>query len=126
MPIYEYISCSPAKGCRLCKRVFETIQGVHEAPLCSCPECGGPVRKLISRCHGAVIEYNENHTAVEGKIREYEREGMWSHAAELADTQSSKIKDGELKDRAVENYAKAGYNQATLDAYSSKPSDADK
>jgi putative FmdB family regulatory protein len=120
MPIYEYISCNPAKGCSLCERVFERIQGVREAQLGCCPECGGPVRKLISRCRAAVVEYNANHTAVEGRISEYEREGMWSHAAELADIQSSRIKDGELKTRAVEDYAKAGYGLESLDAYSSE------
>jgi putative FmdB family regulatory protein len=120
MPIYEYISWNPEEGCWFCKRVFETIQGIREPPLCFCPECGRPVRKLISKCRAAVIEYDTNQVAVEGKINEYERQGMWSHAAELADIHSSKTKDRELKTRAVENYAKAGYNPASLDAYVSQ------
>ncbi|MCX6004477.1 MAG: hypothetical protein NT082_02225 [Chloroflexi bacterium] len=40
---------------------------------------------------------------MEEKLSEYESEGKWSHAAELAD------KSG-LNDRAMDNYKKAGYN----------------
>ncbi len=40
---------------------------------------------------------------IEKKMRNYEREGRWSHAAELAD------KAG-LEGRAKENYKKAGYD----------------
>lgn len=29
--------------------VFEVAQSIHERPLTQCPNCGGPVRKLISR-----------------------------------------------------------------------------
>ena len=43
MPIYEYISWNPEEGCWFCKRIFETIQGIREPPLCFCPECGRPV-----------------------------------------------------------------------------------
>lgn len=120
MPIYEYISRNPEESCSLCKRVFETIQSIREPPLCFCPECGRPVRKLISKCRAAIIEYDSSQAAVEGKINDYEREGKWSHAAELADIHASRTKDRELKTRAVENYAKAGYNPASLDAYASQ------
>ena len=45
MPIYEYEhtedSCSLGK-------LFELRQSVQDDPLTSCPECGRPVRKLIS------------------------------------------------------------------------------
>jgi hypothetical protein len=78
------------------------------------------VRKLISTCRAAIIEYDAGQAAVEGRINDYEREGRWSHAAELADIHSSKTNDRELKTRAVENYAKAGYNPASLDAYASQ------
>jgi hypothetical protein len=39
---------------------------------------------------------------------------MWSHAAELADKHSEKIKDKNLKVRALENYQKAGYDADSL------------
>jgi len=42
MPVYEY-------ECSGCKKIFEIQQRIAEAPLEVCPECGGSVRKLISR-----------------------------------------------------------------------------
>ena len=42
------------------------------------------------------MEKSEEHTSVENKIKDYERSGMWSHAAELADKHSEKIKDKNL------------------------------
>ncbi|MBW1716619.1 MAG: zinc ribbon domain-containing protein [Deltaproteobacteria bacterium] len=46
MPIYEYLHL---KG--ICPRgeVFEIKQSIHDKPLTRCPDCGEPVRKLISR-----------------------------------------------------------------------------
>jgi len=41
MPIYEY-------ECQQCQEVTEISQGINDAPLAECPECGGPVKKLIS------------------------------------------------------------------------------
>jgi len=51
---------------------------------------------------------------VEKEIKEYERAGMWSHAAELADSHSEKTKDKGLKLRALDNYKKAGYDADSL------------
>ncbi len=41
MPIYEY-------KCTKCGATVEAIQKVSDAPLKSCSQCGGPLRKLIS------------------------------------------------------------------------------
>ena len=42
MPIYEY-------QCQRCEHRFETLQGIHAAPLETCPSCGEPALvKLIS------------------------------------------------------------------------------
>lgn len=41
MPVYEY-------ECSQCNKVLEVQQRMTEAPLSSCPECGGEVKKLIS------------------------------------------------------------------------------
>lgn len=46
----------------------------------------------------------------ERKIRDYEQAGMWSHAAEMADTCAEKTKDTGLKVRAIEDYRKAGHD----------------
>lgn len=41
MPIYEY-------ECTSCCNVFEIFQRMTEDPLTSCPDCSGPVKKLVS------------------------------------------------------------------------------
>ncbi len=41
MPLYEY-------ECQSCARRTETLQRMDEAPLTVCPDCGGPLKKLIS------------------------------------------------------------------------------
>jgi hypothetical protein len=48
--------------------------------------------------------------SVERDVADYERKGMWSHAAELADKVSEKPERAHLKERAMENYKRAGYN----------------
>jgi len=75
------------------------------------------VTKLISWCRAAVAECSGVHGAVERRIQAYEKEGMWSHAAELADKHSEKVRDTDLKMRAIDDYAKAGYDAKTLDKH---------
>jgi putative FmdB family regulatory protein len=41
MPLYEY-------ECDSCHHRFERIQKFSDAPVATCPDCGGPVRKLVS------------------------------------------------------------------------------
>jgi putative FmdB family regulatory protein len=119
VPIYEYESRHPDRGCERCRSRFEIIQNVAEMPLSVCPDCGAPVKKVISWCRAAVVETSEEVTRVEKKIRAYEAEGMWSHAAELADTHSEKTKDRGMKTRALDDYKKAGYDPRTLDKHTS-------
>ena len=110
MPIYEYQAIDPSKGCDQCRHRFEIIQGISEDPLSRCPFCHQKIKKLLSLCHATVMEPSEGDARVKGKIKEYERAGMWSHAAELADKHSEKTKDSALKGRALEDYKKAGYD----------------
>lgn len=117
MPIYEYESIEPDKGCDKCLHPFEIIQQIDEAPLTNCPYCGQEVRKIISWCRAAIVETSEEHVSFEKKINKYEKAGMWSHAAELADKHSEKIKDSGLKTRALENYKKAGYDINALEKH---------
>ena len=42
MPLYEY-------QCKKCKHRFEKIQKFSDKPIKKCPECGGPLEKLISQ-----------------------------------------------------------------------------
>jgi putative FmdB family regulatory protein len=117
MPIYEYEALYPDRGCALCGTGFEIIQSLSERPLSTCPDCGGPVRKLVSLCRAAVMETSPEHARVQRQISDYEKAGMWSHAAELADKHAEKVKDKGIRLRAVENYAKAGYDSARLDKH---------
>ena len=48
MPIYEYQATDPARGCERCRRPFEVMQKLSDAPLKTCPSCGAPVEKLSS------------------------------------------------------------------------------
>jgi putative FmdB family regulatory protein len=117
MPIYEYEALNPKRACEKCAKSFEIIQGHREKPLRRCMYCGQKVRKVISRCHGAIVETPEESQRVERKISEYEKKGMWSHAAELADNYSEKTKDSTLKVRALESYEKAGYDSHSLEKH---------
>jgi putative FmdB family regulatory protein len=40
MPTYEY-------ACRECSNRFETWQKMTDDPLTTCPECGGPIRRVL-------------------------------------------------------------------------------
>ena len=49
MPTYEY-------ECSSCSHSFEAFQSMSEDPLTSCPECGGPVRRLIGGGTGIIFK----------------------------------------------------------------------
>lgn len=48
MPIYEY-SASQGEGCLHCHDRFQWLQPISQDPLTECPECGGPVQRIISK-----------------------------------------------------------------------------
>ncbi len=110
MPIYEYQSAEYEKGCQKCRKGFECIQMFSETPVSKCPYCGARVKRIISRCHAAVVETAQEYKGVQEKVSEYEKRGMYSHAAELADKYSHQTEDSLLRERALEDYKKAGYN----------------
>ena len=47
MPLYEY-------QCKKCKHKFEKIQKFSDSPVRKCPECGGPVEKLL---HAPAVQF---------------------------------------------------------------------
>lgn len=49
MPLYEYITTDPEKGCRICRKGFELRRPLDRPALESCPLCRNPVKKLVSR-----------------------------------------------------------------------------
>jgi putative FmdB family regulatory protein len=107
MPIYEYKVIDGEKGCDQCQTGVEFIQGIDEGPLKFCPHCHARVVRVYSAPNFRMGEGGGN--PVEDQIRDYERKGMYSHAAELADKEAEKTKRKDLKTRALDNYKKAGY-----------------
>jgi putative FmdB family regulatory protein len=47
VPLYEY-------KCKKCKHKFEKIQKFSDRPVKKCPECGGPVEKLL---HAPAVQF---------------------------------------------------------------------
>ena len=108
MPTYEYKAVDPKKSCNHCRSGFEIIQKMTEPTLTSCPQCRSEIHRVLFA--PAVVIKGSPLTGTDKKIKEYEREGKWSHAAELADKEAEKTKRDDLKVRALEDYKKAGYN----------------
>ncbi|MCJ7494009.1 MAG: zinc ribbon domain-containing protein [Deltaproteobacteria bacterium] len=110
MPIYEYEATSPGRRCKKCAATFEVLQRLSDPPLNSCPACGQGIKRKISRPRVILPGSARGSNEVEQKVAEYERQGMYSHAAELADKESEKPEKTHLKERAMEDYKKAGYD----------------
>lgn len=123
MPIYEYEPLEPRKTCEKCASRFEAIQGINEEPLSRCTHCGQRVRKVISMCRSMIGENPSVRNLVNKQISKYERKGMWSHAAELADKQSKTLGDPDMKNNALDDYKKAGYDVETLEKHSKENCD---
>ncbi len=108
MPTYEYQAVNLEKGCDYCRQGFEVIQRMTEPSLVRCPRCQNEIRRVLFAPNFVVKGSPVSET--DKKIKDYEREGKWSHAAELADKEAEKTKRDDLKTRALEDYKKAGYN----------------
>jgi putative FmdB family regulatory protein len=107
MPIYEYRVIDGKRGCNRCQMGIEVIQPIHDDPMEVCPQCHAPVVRVHSVANFRTG--GQRRSPVEEKIRDYERKGMYSHAAELADKEAEKTNREDLKSRAMDDYKKAGY-----------------
>jgi len=108
MPTYEYRAVNLERSCDHCRGGFELVHRMIEPPLTACHRCKNAVRRVLFP--PAVLIKGSPMTETDKKIKEYEREGKWSHAAELADKEAEKTKREDLRVRALEDYKKAGYN----------------
>ncbi len=108
MPTYAYRAIDLDSSCDRCQSGFEIIQRMTEPALTQCPHCKNPISRILFA--PAVVIKGGPVTEVDRKIKDYEKEGKWSHAAELADKEAEKTKREDLKSRALEDYKKAGYN----------------
>ncbi len=48
MPIYEFTAADPSQGCAHCATRFEIFARLSDPELTHCPQCGAPVKRLIS------------------------------------------------------------------------------
>ena len=108
MPTYAYRAIDPDKSCDRCRQGFETIQRITEPALIKCPQCKNPISRVLFA--PAVVIKGSPMSETDRKIKGYEKEGKWSHAAELADKEAEKTKREDLKVRALDDYKKAGYD----------------
>ncbi len=115
MPTYAYRAIDSKKSCNHCRQGFEVIQRMTESALTRCPKCKNSISRVLFP--PTVVIKGSPLTETDRKIKEYEREGMWSHAAELADKEAEKTKREDLRVRALEDYKKAGYD---FDKYDKK------
>lgn len=108
MPTYVYIAVDLEKNCGHCRSGFEVVQRITEPSLPLCPRCHHPIRRVLFA--PAVVVKGNPVTKTDKKIKEYEKEAKWSHAAELADKEAEKTQREDLKVRALDDYKKAGYD----------------
>ncbi|MEA4924546.1 MAG: zinc ribbon domain-containing protein [Syntrophomonadaceae bacterium] len=84
MPTYDY-------RCEKCGR-FEKVQKITEPALQVCPECGGPVHRLISKNIGIVLKgpgfYSTDNNTVKDRARSLNQERQKDNEA---------ILDGDVK-----------------------------
>jgi putative FmdB family regulatory protein len=76
MPIYEYIATNEP-ACAACREGFDRLQRLGDESLTTCPECGAPVRRVLSAPQvvagqGHVLQ--ESHIAKHG-FTQYKRVG---------------------------------------------------
>jgi len=95
MPTYEY-------RCTLCQCHFEAFQKMNDLPLSQCPECGGPVQRLIGAGMGLIFKGSGFY------ITDYKKSNASTStsSANSHETQNAKSsveqKSGDAKPAAVE------------------------
>jgi len=98
MPIYEY-------QCEACNQVHEIVQKFSDPPLASCPECGRPVRKLMSLSSFALKGSGWYTT-------DYKRAGAAAKAKAEPEGKSAAAKDGAVAKVKCEGAADGASNAA--------------
>jgi putative FmdB family regulatory protein len=80
VPLYEY-------QCKKCKHRFEKIQKFSDPAVKKCPECGGPVEKLLS---ASAVQFKGSGWYV----TDYARKGAGSSESSTHSAASDGAKDG--------------------------------
>lgn len=77
MPIYEYTATHPDQRCAHCEGSFDVLARISDPDLTHCPECGAPVKRLISVASvigGSAHVLNEAHFSKRG-FTQYKKAG---------------------------------------------------
>ncbi|MEA1921791.1 MAG: zinc ribbon domain-containing protein [Pseudomonadota bacterium] len=93
MPIYEY-------QCEECEHTFEMIRKITAEPLKECPECGGPVNKLVSST-SFILKGGGWYATEYGKNRPQKNENKNSAAKPVKKEEKSKSKAASTKSAAA-------------------------
>ncbi|HEX6322920.1 MAG TPA: FmdB family zinc ribbon protein [Vicinamibacterales bacterium] len=109
MPLYEY-------QCESCAHRFERIQKFSDPPVETCPQCGGPVRKLLSspaiQFKGSgfyITDYGKGGSGGESKGEKADKAGAAGEAKSAkADTKTDAKADAKPAARADTGGSKAG------------------
>ena len=94
MPLYEY-------QCQKCKQKFEKIQKFSDRPIKKCPECGGPVEKVM---HAPAVQfkgtgwYVTDYGGKGDKAEKSKPEGSSEKKESAAKEDGAKSKDSKDKD----------------------------
>lgn len=89
MPTYEY-------ECDKCGTTFERFQRITEDPVKKCPECGGPVRRLIGAGAGVIFK-GSGFYATDYRSESYKREAKKEEG--LGKTSESKSSETKKTDK---------------------------
>ena len=101
MPTYEY-------ECTKCGHTFEAFQSITAAPLSSCPQCRGKVRRLIGGGMGVIFkgsgfyttDYKKSSALSGGNGKAHEKEG--ASGSDAAAAKSSDASSGSEKTSKTE------------------------
>lgn len=98
MPLYEY-------QCKKCKHRFEKIQKFSDRPVKKCPECGGPVEKLL---HAPAVQFKGSGWYVTDYGGKQNTEATKPEGSDSADAKESKesSKDDKGKEKHKESKPK--------------------
>jgi putative FmdB family regulatory protein len=83
MPTYEY-------ECSSCHIRFEKFQSIKDDPLSKCPECNGPVKRLIGAGVGIIFKGSGFYTT------DYKKKSS------ISDTNNNKSNNGSSRNKAKE------------------------
>jgi putative FmdB family regulatory protein len=92
VPLYEY-------QCQKCKHKFEKIQKFSDRPIKKCPECGGPVEKVM---HAPNVQFKGTGwyvTDYGGKDKSEKTKTEGSSGSEKKESSASKEDGAKSKDK---------------------------